>query len=156
ARAAARSARLRPRLAGRPAAAKARRREPHGRRAMTGSLQGRVAVVTGGGSGIGAACVRILAARGARVVVADMHADAAPRLAAEVGGTAMTVDVRDAEAVQALADHTEAEVGPAAILVTSAGIVQPPLPPEELPLELYDNVYAVNQRGTYLTARAFA
>lgn len=123
---------------------------------MTGPLQGRVAVVTGGGSGIGAACVRLLAARGARLVIADMNADAAARLAGEVGGTAMAVDVRDADAVQALADRTEAEIGPTAILVTSAGIVQPPLPPEDLPLELYDNVYAVNLRGTYLTARAFA
>lgn len=123
---------------------------------MTGPLHGRVAVVTGGGSGIGAACVRLLAARGARLVVADMNADAAATLAGEVGGTAMPVDVRDADAVQALADRSEAEVGPTAILVTSAGIVQPPLPPEDLPLELYDNVYAVNLRGTYLTARAFA
>ena len=123
---------------------------------MTAALHDRVAVVTGGASGIGAACVRTLAARGARLVVADMNAEAAAKLAAEVGGVAMAVDVRDAGAIQDLADRTEREVGPAAILVTSAGIVQPPLPPEDLPLELYDNVVAVNLRGTYLTARAFA
>lgn len=121
-----------------------------------GSLKGRIAVITGGASGIGAACARVMAARGARLVVADTNADAAGRVAREVGGVAMTVDVRDAAAVQDLADRCEREVGPTAILVTSAGIVQPPLPPEDLPLELYDNVVAVNLRGTYLTARAFA
>lgn len=121
-----------------------------------GSLEGRVAVVTGGASGIGGACVRLMAARGARVVVADLNAEAAAKMAAEVGGVAMGVDVRDADAVQALADRVEREVGPTDIVVTSAGIVQPPLPPEDLPLELYDNVVAVNLRGTYLTARAFA
>jgi NAD(P)-dependent dehydrogenase (short-subunit alcohol dehydrogenase family) len=97
-----------------------------------------------------------MAARGARVVVADLNAEAAAKMAAEVGGVAMGVDVRDADAVQALADRVEREVGPTDIVVTSAGIVQPPLPPEDLPLELYDNVVAVNLRGTYLTARAFA
>src|SRR5690606_6053745 len=110
--------------------------------AAVGSLAGRVAVVTGGASGIGAACVRLLAARGARLVVADMNADAAERVAREVGGAAMAVDVRDADAIQELADRTEREVGPTAILVTSAGIVQPPLPPEELSLDLFDNVVA--------------
>ena len=123
---------------------------------QTGSLDGRVAVVTGGASGIGEACVRLLAARGARLVVADRSVEAAERVAGAVGGTAIAVDVRDADAVQNLADRTEREVGPTAILVTSAGIVQPPLPPEELPLALYDDVVAINLRGTYLTARAFA
>ncbi len=121
-----------------------------------GSLKGRVAVVTGGGSGIGEACVRLMAARGARTVVADRNLEAAERVAREVGGVAFGVDVRDADAVQALADRSEREVGPTAILVTSAGIVQQPYTPEDLPLDLFDNVIAVNLRGTYLTARAFA
>ncbi|OAB55325.1 short-chain dehydrogenase [Phormidium willei BDU 130791] len=123
---------------------------------VVGRLEGRVAVVTGGASGIGAACARLLAARGARVVVADIAAEGAERLAGEIGGTAIPVDVREAESVEALAARCEAEVGPCAILVTSAGIVQPPLPPEELSLELYDQVLAINLRGTYLCARAFA
>lgn len=121
-----------------------------------GSLEGRVAVVTGGASGIGEACVRLMAARGARLVVADLNEKAAGRVAGDIGGVAFGIDVRDADAVQALADRTEKEVGPTAILVTSAGIVQPPHRPEDLPLELFDNVIAVNLRGTYLTARAYA
>ncbi|MCP1337253.1 SDR family NAD(P)-dependent oxidoreductase [Futiania mangrovi] len=121
-----------------------------------GSLDGRVAVVTGGASGIGAACARLLAARGARLVVADMNEAGAEAVARETGGTAMHLDVCDEASIEAVAARTEAEVGPAEILVTSAGIVQPPLPPEELPMELFDRVVAVNLRGTYLSARAFA
>ncbi len=133
----------------------------HGPEAMsdTGSaarFDGRVAVVTGGASGIGEACARLLAARGARVVVADRNRDAADRVAAELGGHAFNVDVRDADAITAFAAQVEADVGPVAALVTSAGIVQAPLPPEELPLALYDDVVAINLRGTYLTLVAFA
>lgn len=120
-----------------------------------GSLKDRVAVITGGASGIGAACARLMAARGARVVIADVNADAARKVAAEIGGVGYDVDVRDADAIEALAEKSEKEVGPTDILVTSAGIVQPPLPPEELSLELFDNVLAVNTRGTYLTAKAY-
>jgi NAD(P)-dependent dehydrogenase (short-subunit alcohol dehydrogenase family) len=120
-----------------------------------GRLDGRVAVVTGGASGIGAACARLLAARGAKLVVADLNEAGAQEIAAELSGTGYAIDVRDAEAVEALAEKSEREVGPADILVTSAGIVQAPLPPEDLPLEVYDNVVAVNLRGTYLTAKAY-
>lgn len=120
-----------------------------------GSLKDRIAVVTGGASGIGAACARLMAARGARVVIADVNAEAAATVAAEIGGVGYGVDVRDADAIEALAEKSEREVGPTDILVTSAGIVQPPLPPEELSLELYDNVIAVNLRGTYLCAKAY-
>jgi NAD(P)-dependent dehydrogenase (short-subunit alcohol dehydrogenase family) len=122
---------------------------------IVGSLKDRVAVVTGGASGIGAACCRLMAARGARVIVADVNADAAKMIAAEIGGVSYVVDVRDADAIEALAEKSESEVGPADILVTSAGIVQAPLPPEELALDVYDNVIAVNLRGTYLTAMAY-
>lgn len=121
----------------------------------TGTYDGRIAVVTGGASGIGAACARLLAARGAKVVVADMNEAGAMAVAAELGGAGYAIDVRDADAVAALAEKTERDVGPTDILVTSAGIVQAPLPPEDLPLEVYDNVIAVNLRGTYLTAKAY-
>lgn len=120
-----------------------------------GSLDGRVAVVTGGASGIGAACARLLAERGAKVVVADLNEAGALGVAAELGGAGYGIDVRDAAAIEALAERSEREVGPTDILVTSAGIVQAPLPPEDLPLDLYDNVVAINLRGTYLTARAY-
>ncbi len=124
--------------------------------AEVGSLEGRVAVVTGGASGIGAACARVMAARGAKLVIADVNEAAAIAMAEELSGTAFVVDVRDEASIEALAERTENEVGPTEILVTSAGIVQPPLPPEELPMELFDRVYQINTRGTYLCCRAFA
>ena len=121
-----------------------------------GDLTDRIAVITGGASGIGAACARLFSARGAQVVIADVNEAKASRVAEEVGGVAFAVDVRDEVSVETLARRSEAEVGPTAILVTSAGIVQPPLPPEALPIDLYDQVLAINLRGTYLSARAFA
>lgn len=66
---------------------------------MTPALQGRRALVTGGAAGIGEACARGLAAAGATVVVADRDAEAAGRLAAEIGGTAWAVDLLDPAAV---------------------------------------------------------
>ena len=122
---------------------------------MTGELNGRVAVVTGGASGIGEACVRLLAARGARVAVADIAEARAQAVAAEIGGLALAVDVTSTDAQEALAERVEAELGPTEIVVTSAGIAQGPLPPEELKLEVYDRVLEVDLKGTYLTCLAF-
>ena len=69
---------------------------------MENTLNGRKALVTGGAGGIGAASVRALAARGAKVVVADVDEAAATALADEVGGTAWAVNLLDVEALQTL------------------------------------------------------
>lgn len=122
---------------------------------MQGTLENRIAVVTGGASGIGEACARLFAARGARVVVADLNEGGAAEVAGEIGGVAMAVDVVDQAAVEALAGRVEAELGPTDIVVTSAGITQPPLPPEELRQEAWDKVLEVDLKGTYLTCLAF-
>ena len=123
---------------------------------MTDSLEGRVCVVTGGASGIGEACAREFAARGARVVVADIDAARAEAVAGSLSGTlAARLDVTRAEEVEALADRVDRDFGPAAVLVTSAGVLQRPLPPEELPMEVWDRVVAVDQRGVYLCCAAF-
>lgn len=114
-----------------------------------------VAVVTGGASGIGAACCRELAKRGWTVVVADIDEAAAARVAGEVGGAAYRVDVGDDSSIEDLAQRVEATVGPVAALVNSAGVIQMPLPPEDLPLQAWDNVVRVDQRGTYLASVAF-
>ncbi|MDQ3462976.1 MAG: 3-hydroxybutyrate dehydrogenase [Actinomycetota bacterium] len=82
---------------------------------MTTDLTGRTAVITGAASGIGASCARALAAVGAEVVVADVDADGAAAVAAEVGGRAWTVDLSD---LDSLAEVTlDADV-----LVNNAGI----------------------------------
>ena len=78
-------------------------------------LQGKRALVTGGASGIGLACVREFAGRGATVIVADFNADAAQTVAAEVGGEAWVVDLADTAAQEDLALDVD-------ILVNNAGI----------------------------------
>jgi NAD(P)-dependent dehydrogenase (short-subunit alcohol dehydrogenase family) len=123
---------------------------------MTGLLEGRIAVVTGGASGIGEACARDLAARGARVVVADIDEARATKVAASIpGAVPARVDVTRMEELEALADRIDREFGPAAILVTSAGVLQQPLPPEDLPMAVWDHVVAVDQRGVYMSCVAF-
>ena len=82
---------------------------------MDNTLNGRKALVTGGASGIGAACVRALSARGAKVVVADVDAAAADALADEVGGSAWGVDLLDVDALATLSLDCD-------ILVNNAGI----------------------------------
>ncbi len=123
---------------------------------MTSSLEGRIAVVTGGASGIGEACARDLAERGAQVVVADIDEPRAQSVAFSIPrGVAGRLDVTQPDDVETVADWVEREYGPPAILVTSAGVLQPPLPPEELPIETWDHVVAVDQRGVYLSCVAF-
>ncbi|HSI25896.1 MAG TPA: SDR family NAD(P)-dependent oxidoreductase, partial [Aeromicrobium sp.] len=84
-------------------------------------INGASALVTGGASGIGAACVRALAARGATVVVADLNADQGQSLADEVGGAFAQVDVTDTAQIQAAVEQADA-IAPLRVLVNSAGI----------------------------------
>ena len=84
-------------------------------------ITGASAVVTGGASGIGAACARQLAARGAKVVVADLNEDAGTQVAEEIGGAFVKVDVTSTEDLKAAVDKAE-ELGPVRVLVNSAGI----------------------------------
>mgnify|MGYP001942122021 CR=1 FL=1 len=79
------------------------------------SLSGRRAVVTGGASGIGKACAEAFAAAGAEVTVADVSAEAAEKVAAEIGGTAWAVDLSETRALDELSLDTD-------ILVNCAGI----------------------------------
>jgi NAD(P)-dependent dehydrogenase (short-subunit alcohol dehydrogenase family) len=84
-------------------------------------IKGASAIVTGGASGIGAASARQLAARGAKVVVADLQADRGTELAENIDGTFVSVDVTDTEQIEA-AVNTATELGPLRVLVNSAGI----------------------------------
>ncbi|WP_417220467.1 3-hydroxybutyrate dehydrogenase [Arthrobacter sp.] len=82
---------------------------------MRGNLQGRHAIVTGGASGIGAACVRTFAERGATVTVADLNGEAAEKVASEVGGKAWQIDLSDTATLESLSLDAD-------ILVNNAGI----------------------------------
>jgi len=82
----------------------------------------KVAVVTGGGHGIGRALSRRLAADGAKVVVADIEGDAAETVATEVGGVAKQLDVSDEAAMMRLVDEVEADVGPIDMFISNAGV----------------------------------
>ena len=113
-------------------------------------FEGRVALITGGGSGIGAATSRRLAAEGARVVVADINVAAARDVAAEIDGSAVEMDVADAVSVRAAAEQT----GPIDILVNNAGTDIPGFFVNTNE-EMWDVVIAVNLRGTLSVTRAY-
>jgi NAD(P)-dependent dehydrogenase (short-subunit alcohol dehydrogenase family) len=83
--------------------------------------RGAVAIVTGGASGIGAACARALAARGALVVVADLNEAKGAALAAEIGGAFAKVDVTSTDDIVAATEMARS-MGPVRVLVNSAGI----------------------------------
>jgi NAD(P)-dependent dehydrogenase (short-subunit alcohol dehydrogenase family) len=82
----------------------------------------KLAVVTGGGHGIGRALCRRLARDGARVVVVDIEGDAANTVAAEIGGIARQLDVSDDAAIKNLVDEVEAEFGPIDMFISNAGV----------------------------------
>lgn len=123
---------------------------------MNRSLEGHVVAVTGGASGIGEACCRLAARAGARVAVMDIDEKKAEAVAAAIGADggealARRLDVRDADEVEMAIAAVESDLGPIDGLVASAGILQVPLPPEELSMEAWDDVVAVDQRGVYLS-----
>lgn len=118
-------------------------------------LEGKRAVVTGAGSGFGAEIALRFVAEGARVVVADINAEAAAAVAADCGGVAQAVDVARGDQVAALAQAAHDALGGVDILVNNAGITHLPAPLEEVSEADFDRVLAVNCKSVYLTARAF-
>jgi 3-oxoacyl-[acyl-carrier protein] reductase len=123
-------------------------------------LDGRVAIVTGGGGGIGERYCRGLAAAGASVVVADVVEAGARRVAAAVDGLACRVDVADAHSVQAMVDAVLERYGRIDALINNAAIftqlVQPRKDFDQISVEEWDRVMAVNVRGTWLCSKAVA
>lgn len=115
-----------------------------------------IAVVTGGASGIGAACARLLAARGATVAVLDKDAARAEAVARDCGGAAIAADVGDEASVVSAAARVERELGPVQVLVNSAGIIQVPVRPRDLDMKTWDDVVRIDQRGTWICCVAFS
>ena len=124
-----------------------------------GELAGRVALITGGASGIGRAAARLLAERGAHVVVADLNLAGAQEVAAELISShglrralAVPVDVADEAAVQEMTRNAVLEYGGIDILVASAGLATS-APIAETTLEEWELNFAVLARGYFLAAR---
>jgi glucose 1-dehydrogenase len=123
------------------------------------NLSGRVAVVTGAGSGIGAAIANGFAKAGAKVAVVDREGQAAAKVAAQLasaGGTAIafTCDVTRQDAVSAVAGEVTRRLGASDILVNNAGILRPG-PLETVSIEGWNAVLAVNLTGYLIAAQAF-
>ena len=118
----------------------------------TFDLTGHVALVTGAGSGLGAATVRLLAEHGARIILADVNKEAAGEVAAEYGGRPVYMDLADAGSIEGgVTDALETE-GRIDMLVNSAGLdfIRSA---SELTLEEWDNVINVNLRAPWLLAK---
>ena len=119
---------------------------------MKFDFHGRVALVTGGASGIGAEIVRRLVQAGAQVVIADRDEAAAQALAAALGGRtrAYVVDVREATQVQALVQFCQQEFGALHLAVNSAGISgRRETPLHELDLDSWQQVIDINLNGVF-------
>jgi NAD(P)-dependent dehydrogenase (short-subunit alcohol dehydrogenase family) len=119
----------------------------------TDDLAGHLAIVTGGGAGIGAATCRTLAARGARVAVLDRNREAGQAVADDIGGHAFEVDVADPEATAAAVDAAVAALGGLTDVIANAGYGL------NKPLHAYTDrewgkVIGVNLGGTFHTIRA--
>uniref|UniRef100_A0A023GJG1 (3R)-3-hydroxyacyl-CoA dehydrogenase n=1 Tax=Amblyomma triste TaxID=251400 RepID=A0A023GJG1_AMBTT len=124
------------------------------------SLEGRLALVTGGASGIGKATCHALASQGATVVVADINLDAANSVAQSLPGSATHtgafLDVGDSESVDKLfASLKETQALPVSIVVNSAGVVHLASLVDTSD-EDFDRVIRINLKGTFLVTRAAA
>jgi NAD(P)-dependent dehydrogenase (short-subunit alcohol dehydrogenase family) len=122
-------------------------------------VKGQAAIVTGGASGLGAACARTLAAAGAKVAVLDVNQKAAAEVAIDINGIAISCDVADSASGEAAVKQAAADHGPARILINCAGIG----PAKRIvgrdgpmPLADYERVIRVNLIGTFNMMRLVA
>ncbi|MBW8486375.1 SDR family NAD(P)-dependent oxidoreductase [Actinomadura parmotrematis] len=117
-------------------------------------LTGRVAIVTGASSGLGAAVARTLAAAGARVAVVARRADRLAALAEEIGGTPVACDLADLDGVHAVVPEAAAALGPPEILVNAAGARLTDAAAENEPLAAARRTVDLNLLAPFLLAQA--
>jgi NAD(P)-dependent dehydrogenase (short-subunit alcohol dehydrogenase family) len=114
-------------------------------------LENRVAIVTGGANGLGAAIVDRFIEQGARGVILDMHSDSHAQL--PDSWRALRADVRDPNSLRAAFDEVVTVFSKVDIVVANAGIVPPWTSTSEIDLDSWENVFAINSRGVMLTIR---
>jgi NAD(P)-dependent dehydrogenase (short-subunit alcohol dehydrogenase family) len=123
-------------------------------------IQGQVALVTGGASGLGEATARELARLGAKVAVLDRNAELAEKVAADIGGVACPCDITDPASVTAALEKAAAAHGPARILMNVAGVGSAKRVVQRdgsaAPLEDFVRVININLIGSYNVSRLFA
>jgi NAD(P)-dependent dehydrogenase (short-subunit alcohol dehydrogenase family) len=112
-------------------------------------LEGRVAIVTGGASGIGQAICEAFAREGASVAVFDLTGDAVKQVAASVNGLAIAVDVSDAQACADAVAHVADTLGPPNILVCSAAYFAPRVPLADVAYDVWEKTLNVNISGHF-------
>ena len=120
---------------------------------------GQVAIVTGGGSGLGEATARALAAKGAKVAILDVGMERAEKVAADLGGLAVKCDVSSAEGAEKAIAEVAEKLGEPRILINCAGIgiaMKTTGKDGAHPLDLYEKVIRVNLVGTFNMIRLFA
>ncbi|HJO68406.1 MAG TPA: SDR family oxidoreductase [Rhodospirillales bacterium] len=117
---------------------------------MAGLLDGKAAIITGGGSGIGEATARLFAQQGCKVVVAGRQRDRLQRVADEIGGLAVTTDVGVEDEVKALFEANDRAHGRLDVLFNNAGNPGPIMNAEDMDMEAWDALYASNVRGIIL------
>ena len=120
-----------------------------------GQLDGRVAIITGGARGQGAAEARLFAAEGATVYLTDVLADEGAAVAAEVGGTFLEHDVTDVDQWKVVVEAALADHGRIDVLVNNAGILHWATM-TETPLDVWNRIVAINQTGVFLGLQAVA
>ena len=116
-------------------------------------LQGRVTVITGGASGIGAACARAFSMEGAKVVIADVNVEGASAVADDIGAIAIACDVGKEEDVGALVEMTEAEVGKIDVFFSNAAVATGG-DPISTPVDTWQQQWQINVMGHVYAVRA--
>jgi hypothetical protein len=120
---------------------------------MADTLDGKVAVVTGGGSGIGEAIARMFAAAAAKVVVSGRRPEPIERVAGDIGGLAVAADVSSEDDVVRLFKACEDAHGRLDVLVNNAGVTGPVANAEDMDIAEWDETIAINVRGVLLCTK---